>query len=142
MRSAAYGRHLWVPARRPEAGARCGSAARRDLCGGHRVTGVPTATQNPTPGTPWPRFNAKSYTRMINYDTASMRDEIVRTQAEPGARVGGFPLAGEQRQILVVSGTYAWSQTGETTTPQLAAVTDRRYQLWITPPRVPHARRK
>ena len=29
---------------RPEAGARCGSAARRDLCGGRRVTGVPTAT--------------------------------------------------------------------------------------------------
>ena len=29
---------------RPEAGARCGSATRRDLCGGHRVTGVPTAT--------------------------------------------------------------------------------------------------
>jgi glyoxylase-like metal-dependent hydrolase (beta-lactamase superfamily II) len=70
---------------------------------------------------------------MINYDTASMRDEIVRTQAEPGARGGGFPLAGEQRQILVVSGTYAWSQTGETTTPQLAAVADRLYQLWITP---------
>ena len=29
---------------RPEAGARCGRAARRDLCGGRRVTGVPTAT--------------------------------------------------------------------------------------------------
>ena len=28
----------------PEAGARCGSAARRDLCGGCRVTGIPTAT--------------------------------------------------------------------------------------------------
>ena len=28
----------------PEAGARCGSAARRDLCGGRRVTDVPTAT--------------------------------------------------------------------------------------------------
>jgi len=28
----------------PEAGARCGSSARRDLCGGRRVTGVPTAT--------------------------------------------------------------------------------------------------
>jgi glyoxylase-like metal-dependent hydrolase (beta-lactamase superfamily II) len=89
--------------------------------------------QNPTPGTPWPRFDAKSYTRMINYDTASMRDEIVRTQAEPGARGGGLPLAGEQRQILVVSGTHAWSQTGETTNPQLAAVADRLYQLWITP---------
>ena len=39
--------------------------------------------QSPVPGAPWPRFNAKSYTRTINYDTVSMRDEIVRTQAEP-----------------------------------------------------------
>jgi hypothetical protein len=31
-------------ASRPAAGARCGRAARRDLCGGRRVTGVPTAT--------------------------------------------------------------------------------------------------
>src|SRR5919109_1188066 len=31
-------------ASRPEAGARCGSAARRDRCGGCRVTGIPTAT--------------------------------------------------------------------------------------------------
>ena len=28
----------------PEAGARCGSSARRDLCGGCRATGIPTAT--------------------------------------------------------------------------------------------------
>jgi hypothetical protein len=28
----------------PEAGARCGSPARRDLCGGRRVIDVPTAT--------------------------------------------------------------------------------------------------
>jgi hypothetical protein len=27
----------------PEVGARCANRARRDLCGGHRVTGVPTA---------------------------------------------------------------------------------------------------
>ena len=46
--------------------------------------------QSPAPGAPWPRFNAKSYTRTINYDTASMRDEIVRTQAElaPAVAVG------------------------------------------------------
>jgi hypothetical protein len=43
-RSTAYDRHLRVPARRPEARARCGSAARRDLCGGCWVTGIPTAT--------------------------------------------------------------------------------------------------
>jgi glyoxylase-like metal-dependent hydrolase (beta-lactamase superfamily II) len=89
--------------------------------------------QSPAPGTPWPRFNAKSYTRMINYDTASMRDEIVRTQAEPGARGGGgIPLVGEQRQILLVSGTNAWNQMGETTTPNWG-VAGREYQLWLTP---------
>ena len=31
----------------PEVGARCASSARRDLCGGPRVTGVPTATKSP-----------------------------------------------------------------------------------------------
>ena len=83
---------------------------------------------------PWPRFNAKSYTRTVNYDTASMRDEIVRTQAEPAPRGGGGqPVLGEQRQNLVVSGTHAWSQTGEIADPQLAAVPDRAHQLWITP---------
>jgi hypothetical protein len=64
--------------------------------------------QNPAPGAPWPRFNAKSYTRMINYDTASMRDEIVRTQVEPVRGGGGQPVVGEQRQILMVSGNHAW----------------------------------
>ena len=48
--------------------------------------------QNVAPGAPWPRFNAKSYTRTINYDTVSMQDEILRTQAEdPPAVVAGNP---------------------------------------------------
>jgi len=91
--------------------------------------------QNVAPGAPWPRFNVKSFTRMVNYDTPAMRDEIVRTQADPGERGGGgIPLVGEQRQLQMVSGTHAWSQVGENPpAPALAAVTDRLYQLWITP---------
>ena len=91
--------------------------------------------QNVAPGTPWPRFNVKSYTRSVNYDTPAMRDEIVRTQAEPGARGGGgIPLVGEQRQNLMVSGTHAWNQAGENPpAAALAAVADRQHQLWITP---------
>ena len=91
--------------------------------------------QSPSPGAPWPRFNVKSYTRMVNYDTPAMRDEIVRTQAEPGARGGGgIPLVGEQRQLQMVSGTHAWNQVGENPpAAALAAVADRLYQLWITP---------
>jgi hypothetical protein len=89
--------------------------------------------QNANPSAPWPRFNAKNFIRTINYDTVSMRDEIIRTQAEnPPRGGGGQPVMGEQRQILVLSGTHAWNQTGETTTPNWA-VADREYQLWLTP---------
>jgi hypothetical protein len=91
--------------------------------------------QSVSPGAPPPRFNLKSYTRIIDYDTPSMRDEFVRTQAEPGARGGGgVPLVGEQRQLQALSGTQAWNQVGENPpTPALAAITDRLHQLWITP---------
>jgi glyoxylase-like metal-dependent hydrolase (beta-lactamase superfamily II) len=91
--------------------------------------------QNVAPGTPWPRFNLKTYTRSINYDTPAMRDEFVRTQADPAARGGGgIPLIGEQRLIQGVSGTDAWNQVGENPpTAAIAAVADRQHQLWITP---------
>jgi glyoxylase-like metal-dependent hydrolase (beta-lactamase superfamily II) len=90
--------------------------------------------QSPNPSAPWPRFNAKSFTRSINYDTASMRDEIVRTQAEQPPRGGGQqPVIGEQRQVQLVSGNYAWNQVGESANPAPVTVNDRLQQLWITP---------
>lgn len=90
--------------------------------------------QNPTPTAPWPRFHAKSYTRSIHYGTASMRDDLVRMQAEPSPRGGGGqPIIGEQRQIAVVSGTHAWNQTGENIAPVPLTVPERLQQLWITP---------
>ncbi len=91
--------------------------------------------QNPSPTAPWPRFNVKNFTRTIDYDTPSMRDEIVRTQAEPAERGGGgLPLTGEQRQIQTVSGAHAWTQTGDAApAPALTATADRLNQLWITP---------
>ena len=64
--------------------------------------------QNPSPGLPWVRYNAKSYTRTINYDTMSLREEIVRTPGDASHR-GAVFIAGEQRLILGVSGTHAWN---------------------------------
>src|SRR5262249_6407841 len=86
-------------------------------------------------GTPWPRFNVKSFSRTISYDPPAMRDEIVRTQADPNERGGGgIPLVGEQRQLQMVSGNIAWTQAGENPpAASLAAVADRQHQLWITP---------
>jgi len=90
--------------------------------------------QSAYPGAPWPRFNIKSYTRTVNYDTVSMRDEVVRTQGENPPRGGGIqPITGEQRQILLVSGTQAWNQAGENAVPAPAAAADRLQQLWLTP---------
>src|SRR5688572_31828375 len=52
--------------------------------------------QNPNPTAPWPRINVKSFTRTINYDSGSQRDELVRTQAEqPPRGGGGQPIVGE-----------------------------------------------
>jgi hypothetical protein len=36
--------------------------------------------QSYTAGTAWPQFNVRSVTRLVNYDTASLRDDILRTR--------------------------------------------------------------
>src|SRR5262245_42191942 len=37
----------------------------------------------------WPRFHLKSFTRVIDYETNSMREEQVRTQGDNPSEVGG-----------------------------------------------------
>lgn len=92
------------------------------------------AGQSPTPGKPWPRFNLKSYTRLVNYETAALRDEVVRTQAEDPPRGGGNqPIRGELRQIFVVSGEHAWTVARDTATPGPRYIVELQAQLWITP---------
>jgi glyoxylase-like metal-dependent hydrolase (beta-lactamase superfamily II) len=92
--------------------------------------------QNFTPEMPWPRFVVKSYTRSVSYETASIRDEIVRTYGETpqrGGGAGGIPPGGEQRQILAARGDFAWNVTGETVAPVPVTLADRQLQLWTTP---------
>jgi len=90
--------------------------------------------QSFNPNSPWPRFNVKSYRRMIDYAAGASQEELVRTQAENPPRGGGQqPIVGEQRQVLVVSGNYAWNVAGETATAAPAAVEERQLQLWLTP---------
>jgi glyoxylase-like metal-dependent hydrolase (beta-lactamase superfamily II) len=90
--------------------------------------------QNFSPDTPWPRFVVKSYTRAVNYDGASIRDELVRTQGEtPPRGGGGQPVVGEQRQIFVASGEFAWNVAADVVTPTPIALIDRQLQLWTTP---------
>jgi len=84
------------------------------------------------PGGAWPKITLHSMIRTIDFDTTSMRDEIVLSRAEPQGG-GGYPVSGQQRNDQYVSGDLAWNQTGTTATPNPISVPDRLHQLWITP---------
>src|SRR5688572_11965837 len=98
-------------------------------------TGVNFAPgQSQTPGQRWPRFNLKTFTRTIDYETGALREDLVRTQAEDPPRGGSVqPVRGEQRQIFVVSGEDAWNVDGEVAIPAPIALAERQMQLWTTP---------
>jgi glyoxylase-like metal-dependent hydrolase (beta-lactamase superfamily II) len=60
--------------------------------------------QAPNPNSPWPKFNDKSYTRVIDLEAPASRMQRVRTQAENPPRGGGQqPIIGEQQQTQVVA---------------------------------------
>ncbi len=84
------------------------------------------------PGMAWPKITVHSQVRTINYETGSMRDEIVLSRAEPKGG-GGYPLAGQQRNDQYLSGAYAWNQTAAGPQPGVRFIADRTHQLWITP---------
>src|SRR6266581_3716334 len=84
------------------------------------------------PGTRWPKITVHSEIRTINYETASMRDEITLSRAEPKGG-GGYPPVAQQKNDQFVSGDYAWNQAASGPVPGPRFVTDRVHQLWITP---------
>jgi glyoxylase-like metal-dependent hydrolase (beta-lactamase superfamily II) len=60
--------------------------------------------QAPNPGSPWPKFNDKTYTRVIDFEAPASRLQTVRTQAENPPRGGGAqPIVGELTQNQVIA---------------------------------------
>jgi glyoxylase-like metal-dependent hydrolase (beta-lactamase superfamily II) len=117
----------------PDVAAALGAAGLKSL--EYSGSGVQFQTgQSAVPGQSWPRFNIKSFTRSVNYETASLRDELVRTQGENPVRGGGQqPVRGEQRQVFVVSGDLAWNMAADAAVPAPIALIERQMQLWSTP---------
>src|SRR5262245_10670758 len=84
----------------------------------------------------WPRFNLKSFSRVIDYDTMSMREEQVRTKgAWPADEGGGLrPIVGERRQVHFYCDGFAWNQNPDgsiVAAPQDAA--ERMLEIVMTP---------
>ena len=61
----------------------------------------------------WPRFEVPTYTKVIDYDAGTSREEYTRRQGDFPPRGGGFtPLQGEPRTVALLSGAYAWNMDG------------------------------
>jgi glyoxylase-like metal-dependent hydrolase (beta-lactamase superfamily II) len=100
--------------------------------------------QNYLASDPWPAVPLKNYTATINYDTGAMRVDLVRTMGPLMPRGGGAPFTGDQRQIQLVSGNFAWNMPAPAANapaggpapqaaPQAAAQPERMLALWATP---------
>jgi glyoxylase-like metal-dependent hydrolase (beta-lactamase superfamily II) len=86
-----------------------------------------------SPTSAWPQNNITSYTRTIDYGSRSSREELTQVEPTPPRLGGAAPFAGEQKQINLVSGPYAWNQTGNGSQPAVAAAEERQLQIWLTP---------
>src|SRR5260221_3777497 len=82
---------------------------------------------------------ASSYTRTIDYGSRSSKEELTQVEPNPPRLGGAAPFAGEQKQINLVSGQYAWNQVGNASQPAVAAAEGRQLQILLTPHRLLHA---
>jgi glyoxylase-like metal-dependent hydrolase (beta-lactamase superfamily II) len=92
-----------------------------------------TLGQSHTPKDAWPTLNVNSYARTVDFASMSSREEMVRTLEDPPAKGGGAPFAGEQKQVNLVSGSYAWNQPGNAPQPANAAADERQLQIAMIP---------
>ena len=90
--------------------------------------------QNYSPELDWPRTEVKSYTRTIDFEAKSSKEETVRVQGNYSSRGGGrTPIVGERREVFVVSGAFAWNLQGDNVVPKPAAAEVRQLEIWLTP---------
>ena len=56
----------------------------------------------------WPRFEVTAYTRTIDYDANTAREDFTRRRGSYPMHGGGAPFDGDQRVVQVVSGGSHW----------------------------------
>jgi glyoxylase-like metal-dependent hydrolase (beta-lactamase superfamily II) len=97
--------------------------------------------QSFSPTADWPRFEVTSYTKTIDYDARSSREQVTRRQGSyPPQGGGGTPLQGDQQQDFILSGNYAWNMQGGNPAPIVRGYLDgipvtelRQIDIVLTP---------
>jgi glyoxylase-like metal-dependent hydrolase (beta-lactamase superfamily II) len=98
--------------------------------------------QNWAPQEDWPRA-LMNYTRTIDYDSKSSKEEFSLTEAKKPPLGGGnfrdiptptqLPVDGELRRTVMVSGNYAWNMEGNNINPAPSDAEERQLEIWLTP---------
>lgn len=83
----------------------------------------------------WARVELAEYTRTINYEARSSReDRVLRQGTHPQRGGGGIPLQGDQRQSLIVADKVAWNVGANgMPAPAPAAAEVRQLDIWLNP---------
>jgi glyoxylase-like metal-dependent hydrolase (beta-lactamase superfamily II) len=94
------------------------------------------------PASDWPAPRITTYTRTIDYEARSSREEYGLTTQDAGAGgpLGGgnapvitTPIVGEQRRNWNVRENFAWNVDGANVVPQPALAETRQLEIWLTP---------
>ncbi|HET6145719.1 MAG TPA: MBL fold metallo-hydrolase [Candidatus Acidoferrales bacterium] len=86
-----------------------------------------------TPNAAWPATNLTSYTKTIDYNSKSAKEDFVHSEPNPMVKGGGRPFKGDDKQANYVSGQYAWDMPGSAPVPQNGIAAERQLQIWLTP---------
>ena len=92
--------------------------------------------QNFTPSQDWPRVGLKDYTRTIDFETMSSKEEYTRSQENYSQQGGGagFPFLQDQKVVNLVSGNYAWTLNAQgQPVAQPDQAETRRLEIYLTP---------
>ncbi len=87
------------------------------------------------PDMTWPKLAYSSFSRTLDYETASLREEFARSRTEAtGGGAVSLMGGGEQRATVFVQGATAWNQTGPNAFGFAGVAVDGRiHDLWTSP---------
>ena len=111
-----------------------GSAALKTLTVTGRGSGA-SVGQAFAPDMPWPGLQLTALSRSMNFETASFREEYIRSRSE---FLGGGAVppmgSGDARGVVLARETYAWDVAGTATLSAPAALNTRLHDLWTGTP--------
>ena len=117
-----------------QAEAAMGSAALKTLTVTGRGSGA-SVGQAYAPGMAWPGLQLTALSRSMNFETASFREEFIRSRSEPLGG-GAVPLfgGGDARGVVLAREAHAWDVAGIATVSTPASLPVRVHDLWTGTP--------